>query len=132
MKWLLGIRPVAFDLYLLILRLAGGLMILHGTPKLMNFATRMDDFSDPLGIGSVASLALCIFAEFFCTVFIVVGAFTRLALIPLLINMLVAVFIVHGGDPVSDRELGIFYLLVYLALFFSGPGKYSVDGLRKA
>ena len=130
MKWLYQTRPVAFDFSMLLLRLAGGLMLLHGIPKLMGFAERMDKFSDPLGIGSPASLALCIFAEFFCTVFVVLGAFTRIMVIPIIITMIVAVFIVHGNDPIKDRELGIFFLLTFTSIFFSGPGKYSLDGLR--
>ena len=130
MKWLYQTRPVAFDFSMLLLRLAGGLMLLHGIPKLMGFAERMDKFSDPLGIGSPASLALCIFAEFFCTVFVVLGAFTRIMVIPIIITMIVAVFIVHGNDPIKDRELGIFFLLTFTSIFFAGPGKYSLDGLR--
>ncbi|MFZ9503114.1 MAG: DoxX family protein [Cyclobacteriaceae bacterium] len=115
---------------MLLIRLAGGLMLLHGIPKLMGFTERMDKFSDPLGIGSPASLALCVFAEFFCTVFVVLGAFTRIMVIPIIITMVVAVFIVHGGDPIKERELGIFFLLTFTSIFFAGPGKYSLDGLR--
>lgn len=130
MKWLYQTRPIAFDFSMLLLRLAGGLMLLHGIPKLMGFAERMDKFSDPLGIGSPASLALCVFAEFFCTVFVVLGAFTRIMVIPIIITMIVAVFIVHGNDPIKDRELAIFFLLTFTSIFFAGPGKYSLDGLR--
>lgn len=107
-------------------------MLLHGIPKLMNFSTMSEKFGDPIGIGPLASLILCILAEFFCAVFVVLGAFTRLALIPLLINMAVIIFVVHGNESLSDREKPIMFMLIYLALFFTGAGKYSVDGLRKA
>lgn len=103
---------------------------MHGIPKLMGFTERMDKFSDPFGIGSVASLALCVFAEFFCTVFVVVGAFTRIMVIPVIINMAVIVFIIHGGEPLKERELAVFYLLIFTSVFFAGPGKYSLDGLK--
>ena len=127
-----NLKPVSVDLGLLLVRVAGGgLLLLHGTPKLMNFSSRWHKFSDPIGIGPELSLILCVFAEFFCSVFLVVGAFTRVALIPLFINMLVIVFIVHGSDPIKDKELAIFFLMVFAALFFTGPGKFSVDGLRK-
>jgi len=130
MKWLHQTRPIAFDLSLLLVRLAGGLMLLHGIPKLLGFTERMDKFSDPLGVGSVTSLALCVFAEFFCTVFVVLGAFTRIMVLPLIINMSVIVFMVHGQDPLKERELAIFYLLTFITIFFAGPGKYSLDGIR--
>lgn len=130
MKWMNQTRPVAFDLATLALRLAGGLLMLHGIPKLLNFGDRMNSFGDPLGIGSPASLALCVFAELFCTGLVVLGLLTRYALIPIIINMAVIVFMVHGAEPIKERELPIMFLLIFISLFFSGPGKYSVDGLR--
>lgn len=130
MKWLYQTRPIAFDFSMLLLRLSGGLLLLHGIPKLMGFTERMDKFGDPLGIGPAASLALCVFAEFFCTVFVVLGAFTRIMVIPVIINMTVIVFLVHGQEPLKDRELPIFFLFTFIAIFFAGPGKYSLDGLR--
>ena len=76
------------------------------------------------------SLALTVFAEVLCSGLLMVGLFTRLATMPLLITMLVAVFIVHGADPLGKKEPALLYGLVYATLFFTGPGKYSVDGRR--
>lgn len=127
-KLLLSTKAISLDLGLLVLRLAfGGLMLSHGWPKLMNFSDRMDRFSDPLGIGSTASLSLAVFAEVFCAGFLILGLLTRLSLIPLMITMAVAVFIVHANDPFSRQELGLLYLLAYAALFITGPGKFSLD-----
>lgn len=127
-KLLLSTKAISLDLGLLLMRLAfGGLMLSHGWPKLMNFSDRMDRFSDPLGIGSTASLSLAVFAEVFCAGFLVLGLLTRLSLIPLMITMAVAVFIVHANDPFSRQELGLLYLLAYAALFATGPGKFSLD-----
>lgn len=116
----------------LILRLSAALMLLHGWPKMMGFSERADTFADPIGIGTSGSLALTIFAEVFCTVFIVLGLFTRVATIPLMICMAVAAFVVHGPDPLSDREASLGYLALYLAIFFLGGGRFSADNyLRK-
>lgn len=129
---LLSSRPFSTDAGLLIVRLSLALfMLAHGYPKLANFAERMDKFSDPFGVGSPTSLALTVFAEFFCSILLGVGLFTRFALIPLIIAMFTAAFVVHAGDPFGDREKALLYLLPYLGLFLSGPGKYSVDGLMK-
>ena len=127
-----NLRPISLDLGLLLARVAaGGLMLLHGAPKLFHFSERMDTFSNPIGLGSTLSLTLVVFAEFFCSVFLIVGAFTRLALIPLLINFIVIVFVVHRADSIKGKELEIFYLIVLAALFFTGPGKISIDGMRR-
>lgn len=125
-------KAISIDAGLLLIRVAaGGLMLLHGTPKLLNFSSRWHKFSDPIGLGPELSFILVVFAEFFCAVFVLVGAFTRLALIPLIINTLVIVFVAHGSDPISKKELAVFFLVAYTALFFTGPGKYSLDEARR-
>ena len=114
---------------LLVLRIgAGGLMLTaHGWGKLMSYGERMDSFPDPLGVSSPVSLALVVGAEFFCAGAIVVGAFTRLACIPLIITMLVAAFIIHADDPWNKKEFALLYVVPYLGLFFTGGGSFSVD-----
>ncbi len=113
---------------ILLLRLAlGGLMIPHGYSKLISFASKSSSFADPFHIGHPASMALVIFAEFFCAVFILLGLFTRLACIPLIIAMGVALVFAHKGDFFGKGEVAALYLMGYLALLFTGPGKISMD-----
>ncbi len=134
MKRLLSIKYTAgsFNFSMLLLRLVFGLMMIaqHGMPKLMNFATMSNGFYDPMGIGSKTSLILVIFAEVFCSFFIVLGLFTRIALIPLIILMCVAFFGRHNG-LVGDGEMAVLYLSAYIVLLFLGPGRVSVDGMIK-
>ena len=112
----------------LLLRLAvGGLIIPHGYHKLVNFASLSSKFADPLHIGSTLTLGLAIFAEFFCAIFILIGLFTRLACIPVIISMAFAVFYAHKGDFFNTGEKATFYLLCSIALLFIGPGKISAD-----
>ncbi len=95
-KLLFNTTSVSLDLGLLILRVAAGAMIItHGWPKLASYASRADSFRDPIGMDSALSLQLAIFAEVICAVFIILGAFTRLAAIPLMITKAVIAFIVH-------------------------------------
>lgn len=117
------------DIGILLLRIGvGGLMLTHGIPKLNRlFGSEPIQFADPIGIGVEASLTLAVFSEVICSILIIVGLATKLASIPLLITMLVAVFIVHADDPFQRVELGLFYLLVYIVLLFTGSGKYSLD-----
>lgn len=119
-----------YDIGLLLLRLGfGALMILeHGWPKLQRIlAGNLDQFGDPIGLGPELSLLLVTFAEFLCAILLMFGLFTRWALIPLIIAMLVAVFVANWGDPLSDKELGLLYLTAFFCLLFTGPGWYSLD-----
>lgn len=116
----------------LALRLVAALMLLHGWPKMMEFSERSESFSDPIGIGGPGSLVLTVFAEVFCTIFLVVGLYTRVATIPLALTMAVAALVVHADDPIQKRESAIIYLGIYIALFFLGGGRFSADNyLRK-
>jgi putative oxidoreductase len=117
---------------LLILRVGiGGFMLFgHGWSKLLNFGQMATSFPDPIGVGSQISLALTVFAEVFCAFFIMIGLFTRYTVVPLVITMLVAAFIVHGGDPWGKKEFCLLYAIPLISLFFTGPGDFSVDKFR--
>ncbi|KIA98252.1 MULTISPECIES: DoxX family protein [unclassified Flavobacterium] len=117
------------DFIILIIRLSiATLMIFHGLPKLNTLLAGGEiQFPDPLGVGSTFSLGLAVFAEVVCSFLIAIGLATRLASIPLIITMLVAVFVVHGADPIDVKEMAILYLLFYLLLFVTGSGKFSID-----
>ncbi len=134
MKKLLSIRysQSAFDFSMLLLRLSFGLLMIsqHGMSKLMNFSKIAGTFYDPMGIGGKWSLVLVLFAEVFCAMFIVLGLFTRLAVIPLIIVMLVAFFGRNNGE-VAGGETALLYMTAYLVLLFCGPGRVSVDGMIK-
>lgn len=121
------------DLGLLILRLgAGGLMLTHGLPKLMKlFAGGEIQFADPIGLGATVSLILAVFAEVVCSILIVLGLKTRLACVPSAFTMGVAAFVVHFSDPWGRKEKAILFLVMYVALLFTGPGKLSVDAKLK-
>lgn len=128
------LRPSTYgklpDLGLLVLRMgAGGLMMTHGWPKLMKFNEYAPDFYNFLGLGGGISLTLTILAELCCSFLLVIGLGTRLILIPLLILGFVIVMIIHSGDPIGDKESGLMYLMSYVTLILTGPGRYSLDQL---
>ena len=120
----------AFNIAALLLRVFFGTLIfmLHGLPKIQGFSQRSSTFYDPFGIGHQASLLLVIFAEVFCAAFVVIGLFTRLAVIPLLITMSVVVFLNKRGAPLGEIEMPLLFMGAFLAILFIGSGKYSVDG----
>ena len=116
---------------LLIMRVCFGLTLAfgHGLAKLTGFAERAAEFADPLGVGSPFSLGLVVFAEFFCSLLLVAGFFTRGVLIPLIINMAVIVLVIHINDPFRRMELPLLYLAVFVTIFLAGPGRFSLDRL---
>lgn len=121
------------DLGLLLLRLvSGGTMLWqHGLKKMTNFSQYSTQFPDPFEVGQAASLGLVVFAEFFCAGLLILGLFSRLALMPLIITMAVAFFIIHGDDPFEKKELALLYLGIFSALFLTGSGRYSMQEFFK-
>lgn len=122
----------ATDWASVILRLTFGLLMLsHGIPKLIKLMDGNMEFGDPIGIGVPASLTLTVFAEVLCSLFIILGLWTRLALISLIITMAVAVFIVHINHDLGTMEPALLYLLAYCSMFLLGSGSFSIDALLK-
>jgi putative oxidoreductase len=132
MKKLFSINQntATIDLVLLFLRVAiATLMLTHGIPKLASLASGNVQFPGLFGLSPEFSLTLAVFAEVICSILILVGLATRLAVVPLITTMLVAVFYIHAADAFAKQELAIMYLVSYLILFITGSGKYSVDYL---
>jgi putative oxidoreductase len=70
---------------------------------------------------------LAVFAEVVCALAIVLGVATRLAAIPLVATMLVAAVLVHTDDSWAKTELAVIYMVPFLAIVFTGAGKFSFD-----
>jgi putative oxidoreductase len=106
------------------------MMLTHGYPKLMRLVSGEPiTFATVFGLSATLSLVLAVFAEFFCSIFVIIGYYTRLAVIPLIATMAVAAFYIHGDDPFSAKEKSLLFLLFYVMLLLTGAGKYSVDHL---
>jgi putative oxidoreductase len=121
----------AFNFAMLVQRVATGLLLLigHGLPKISGFSQLSGTFYDPFRIGHRNSLILVILAELFCSMFLVLGLFTRIAAFIIVINLSVAVFIYHQGQPLKNFELAAIYLTSVFSIMIIGPGRVSVDGM---
>ena len=103
--------PKAYGWVALFLRLfVGILMLTHAFPKIANYPTLSLTFPDPLGIGSQLSLLLTLLAEGLCSLLVIAGALTRLAVLPLVFDMCIAAFVVHAGQGFAQKELAVLYL----------------------
>jgi putative oxidoreductase len=138
------------DVGLLILRLAGLYLALgHGLGKVIGLATGESRF--PATVASMGFPAPMFFAwaaalaEFAGGLAVTLGLFTRWAATFAATSMFVAGFVRHHAlaqffswlaiAPVADEvletwrdpELALVYLLVFVALAFAGPGRFSID-----
>ena len=119
----------SYSLGLLVLRVGFSAMLLvHGIQKVEILFSSTINFSDPVGLGPTITLLLVLFAEIICTVLIIIGVKTRLATIPPIVLMLVAIIIVHKGDPIMARELAILYLIAFSTIGLLGSGKLALRG----
>ena len=117
-----------YSIVLLVLRIFFGLLFLsHGYDKLMSHQALSDVFADPFGLGSTISFWLVIFAEVVCSFALIFGILQRISLIPMIISMCVAFFVVHNGDIFATKELSFIYLTMFVFLYITGPGEYSFD-----
>jgi putative oxidoreductase len=122
----------AFNIAMLLLRVTAGVLVLpYGYNKLVHFAEKKSTFMNFLGMGSTLSLSLVIFAEFFCSMFLIAGIFTRLVAIPLIVVMSVAILKAHNADIFGQAEKPLLFLVAFLTILLCGPGKISVDGMMK-
>ena len=123
-----GYNKTLLDWALLALRIFVGVgMLTHGFPKLMMLLSGKIEFINFFGIGEKTSLILAVFAEVLCSLFVLMGLFTRFTVFPLIITMLVAVFVVHNNDPFAKQEMALLYLFHYLLIFIAGLGNISID-----
>jgi len=101
----------------------------HGYDKLMKFFSgEAIEFMSFLGVFSPKiSFGLVVFSEFFCSIFLILGLFTRWAAFFLLFTMCVAVFYKHYGHDFDVVEKGFLYLVGYVAIFLAGAGNLSLD-----
>ena len=120
-------RVVSF--LILVLRVFFGLLFfMHGLDKLTNFNQLSYSYPSVFGFGSYMTLMLTIIAEFACSMFLIVGLLIRITVIPMIAAMAVAFFDVHDG-MMPDGELSLIYLILFIILYVTGPGRYSVDYL---
>jgi len=121
--------PPRIDAGLLFLRLAGSLLLLyvHGLPKVLNFSEELTRIEDPFGFGPWMSLLPAIFAEVACPIFIILGIGTRLACLPIIGVLLVAMLVVHPQWSIGEGQFGWLLLIIFTTLALTGPGKWRVS-----
>lgn len=137
------VQEQAKDVGLLILRLGFGLsmMLLHGYGKLTGGPEvweKLGSQMSNLGINFLPVFwgFMAMFAEFFCSFFLILGVFVRSSSLLLIATMIVAAIrhlsLPEGADGsgIQGASHALEFLVVYVALFFTGPGKYKFSILK--
>lgn len=122
-------RGNGVSVFILVLRLFFGvLFFIHGLGKMMNFSELSMTYPSVFGLGSYMTLMVAIFSEFCCSLFLMTGLLFRIMLIPMIVSMAVAFFDIHDA-LLPQGELSLIYLVVFVILYFVGPGRFSIDYL---
>lgn len=116
------------DLGLFFLRITGSLLLLyvHGLPKVFHFSEELTRIEDPFGFGPYFSLIPAIFAEVICPILILFGVATRLACVPIIAVLLVAMLAVHPDWSIAEGQFGWLLLIVFTTLAITGPVAWRV------
>lgn len=129
MRYLDRLQPLA----LLVLRLVlGAVMIAHGYPKVFGGLSHHVQVVNGLGLpGWLAYFSAA--ADFLGGIALVLGFFTRIASLAILIDLAVAIGKVHWKNGFTgDRgyEFPLALAAIAFALIFLGPGPIALDGIR--
>lgn len=120
----------------LIMRLmVGGLMLFHGIAKVTSPGS-VEYIGDTLagyGIPAIVSYGVYV-GEILAPLMIIAGFQLRLGALLIVINMVVAIALMHSGDLFSltqhggwKIELQAFYLFGALGIMFLGTGRYGMQ-----
>ena len=93
------------------------------------------EFLDPFGVGAGYTFAIAVLCEAVAPAFVAFGLLTRLAAFGVVTTMVGAIY--HhwtGGDPFfakggASMEPAWLYLIPFLTLVFTGPGRLALDAL---
>ena len=114
------------SLFFLIIRLIIAIIfIYHGYGKIIN----VENWTSYLVSKNVPSFLGFVSAwfEFIIGILLLLGIFTRLSSLGLIIFMIIAILIAHINDPVDTYFYQIGIILCGIIVLLGGGGKYSLD-----
>lgn len=125
------VKPLSqnsYEIAYAFLRIAVGILLfINGWNKWYTLPDSTIGFPDPLGVGANLSLYLVIFSELICGFAIMLGLFTRIASLPVIVTFFVAVFLIHKNDHFDVKQTALLYLIVSTYFIINGSGSYSLD-----
>lgn len=121
----------------LFMRLFTGVMFMQfGIRQIAHFNELAPTFEAVMGMSSETSLLVMILIEIICSTLIILGLFTRFALIPPIVSMVIAECVLvqnlltQNGLSFYEWQsvfLPIMFLGIFVFMMLAGPGKVSLD-----
>ncbi len=113
------------------IRLVVGWMLIWGTQDNVRSWEQMVEFERFLAARGtplpLLSAHLSVYTQFICGILVILGAFVRIASVPLIINFVAAILIAHIGDTWRGTFPALVMLASSIFFLFHGAGKLSVD-----
>lgn len=108
--------------------LAVELFRVHGLPKFQpHHGAPPEVVPNPLGLPVALNQFVATFSDTVVPVLVILGAVTRLAVLPTLGVTAVGYLVVHRNDSPQVRDVPYMYTLCFLLVLLLGPGTVSVD-----
>lgn len=114
----------------------GGLFILHGYPKIMAGPEMWEKLGGTMALIGVTFAPvfwgfMAAFAESLGALFLAAGIFSRISAAMLAFTMFMASYMHHmsGDDFMKATSRPLELMFVFLGLFLTGPGTWSLDRL---
>lgn len=134
-----GLNKAFPNFGLFILRVGlGGMFILHGYPKIMAGPAMWEKLGGTMALIGVTFLPvfwgfMAAFAESFGALFLAAGLFSRLSAGMLAFTMFMASYMHYknGDDLMQAVSRPLELMFVFIGLFLTGPGTWSLDRLMQ-
>jgi len=109
---------------LLWLRVSASVLVIqvHGLPKLLHYTEQLRVIEDPFHLGANVTLCLAIFAEVLCPLLVIAGVLVRLACLPVLVVLLIALVAVHPEWTLEQGQFAWWLTIIFSTLLITGPG----------
>lgn len=113
---------------LLFLRVTSSALLIavHGLPKVLHYSQELTRIEDPFHLGAAPTLLLAIPSETVCPLLIAFGVLTRLACLPVIATLLVAMLVVHPDWSLAEGQFGWMLLIIFTTVLIAGPGRFSL------
>jgi putative oxidoreductase len=124
-------RYSTLDAALLFLRVTASVLVLlvHGLPKAIHYASQLEAIEDPLHLGKTLTLGFAVFAEVVCPLLMIAGIVTRLAALPIMLVCVIALGLVHPEWTLDQAQFAWMLLIMFGTIAIGGAGRYRI-GLR--
>ena len=119
----------------LFIRLPIGFHLIYGTQdnifswdRMLEFSEFLANFGVPM---SLVAAHVSVYAQFICGILFIIGWKLRWAALVMIINFIMAIFLVHIGDSYPNTFPAIMMLSGSIFLLLSGAGPISISSYKK-